>query len=202
MTPCPSLALSSLPQNCPIMESQACQIKQLRHLEKLHSFSFHGLLQVYLFFKLLHYWCRQCCGSPLVSMRIRIQLFLSMQIRIQGFVIWWPKKFLKNLKLKKVCIFLSKIAIYFPCDCIKDVQTPGEFFIPQKIRNIQNFTTWNLSPFVGNFCPPGSGSSRPQLTQIHADPDPQYVPSNSILFSKAGQQNETLGHKVMNEYKV
>ena len=49
----------------------------------------------------------QCCGSALVSMRIRIQHFRSMRIRIQGF----DDQNLQNISVvKKVQIILIKIA--------------------------------------------------------------------------------------------
>jgi hypothetical protein len=60
----------------------------------------------------------------------------------------------------------------------KDVQAPRKAFSPQK-ENIQYFKTCNsslFSIFVGNFRPPGSGSSRPKLMRIHADQDPDPQP--------------------------
>jgi hypothetical protein len=107
----------------------------------------------------------QCCGSALVSMRIRIRIriqhFLSMRIRIQiqGF---------DDQKLAKIYSwnYFEKIAICFMLGHYKGRRSYRRSLHPSK----EHFETWIFFTFVGHFGPPGtgSGSSWPKWMRIRS----------------------------------
>ncbi len=70
---------------------------------------------------------------------------------------WWAK-IVKNLLLKNLIFFWSKIAIYLSLGLHKGRQSYRRSLQPSK-ENIKHFETlisWLFSIFVGHFCPPGS----------------------------------------------
>ncbi len=93
----------------------------------------------------------------LILLRIRIPMRIWIQFQIQGF---------DDQQLKKMCswkflyIFLSKMQFTYPRASLKDAQTTGEAFYPQKRTSdtSKHENSLLFSIFVGHFCPPGSGS--------------------------------------------
>jgi hypothetical protein len=115
-------------------------------------------------------------GSVLIFFRIRIRIqHLRMDtnpdpdpIRIQGFN---DKKLKKYYSWKFIFIFLwSKTAIYLSLGLHK-VCTSYRRSLQLSKEAIQHFKTWTFtnffSTFVGNFCPPGSGSGFRIRIRIH-----------------------------------
>jgi hypothetical protein len=90
----------------------------------------------------------QCCASALASMRIRIQHFWSMRIRIwiQGFD---DQIFGKNLKLKHFSD--QKMLFTYPKASIKDLQATEVVFIPQK--RTSSTSKLDIFSFRGVFLP-------------------------------------------------
>jgi hypothetical protein len=106
---------------------------------------------------------KQCFGSALVLMRIRIQHFRSMRIRIQKTKNW------ENINSWKNCVLWWKIAINYSWASIKDVQATVEAFTPKKrTSSTSKHEISELFLFLWVFCPPGSGSgpSRPKSMRI------------------------------------
>ncbi len=82
-------------------------------------------------------------------------------------------KNLKNLQLEKVIFFWSKIAIYLFLDLRKECPSYRKMIYPSK-ETIWHLKTWNFFAFVGPFCPPGSGSSRPKCMYIRSHKTDKY----------------------------
>jgi hypothetical protein len=67
--------------------------------------------------------------------------------------------FILNLNFNKIVFFLSKTKIYLSLGLHKGCQSYKEAFCSQREHPaLQNMKFLNFSTFVGNFCPPGSGS--------------------------------------------
>ncbi len=74
-------------------------------------------------------------------------------IRIQGFN---DQKFKKYYSWKKIKFFFDQTAIYLSLGFHK--VCPGYRRSLQLTKEaVQHFKSWIFSPFVGHFCPPGSG---------------------------------------------
>ncbi len=117
----------------------------------------------------------QCCGSTLVSMRIWMQHFLSMRIRIkiQGFDDQILEKIYSRFFFFKNCNF------FYPQAPKKDVQATGEVFIPQK--RTSNTSKVRFVHFWVILVPP--------------DPDPIRIPSadpNPAEQNECGSGSTTL----------
>ncbi len=110
-------------------------------------------------------------GHAVLALRIgfntnpyRIQHFWSIRIRMriqtlmQGF---------GDHKFWKLCSWIY-IYLYFlnkKCNLLFLRPSYRRSLHPTK-DNIQHFKTWHFFTFVGHFCPPGSGSSRPKWMRI------------------------------------
>ncbi len=100
---------------------------------------------------------------------------IRIRIRIQGFN---DQKFKKNYSWKFFYIFfLSKTAIYLSLGLhkVQYVQVIEEAFSSQKrpSNTSKHELLQFLSPFVGHFCPPGSGSGSTDPIEYGFNPDPQ-----------------------------
>ncbi len=105
---------------------------------------------------------KQGCGSALklVSMRIRIQHFKSMQIRLRILGFWWPKNFKAR---KNLCCFDKKLQFFIrrpPWRTSKIQKPPTLKRAHPTFQNIKKFSS--LFSFCMGHLIPGSGSSRPK----------------------------------------
>jgi hypothetical protein len=93
-------------------------------------------------------------------------------MRIQGF----DDQKLKKGTAEKKYIFYKKNCNYVSLGLLV---RPGKRtnLPPSKKKNIQHFQILNFIPlyvFFGNFCPPGSGSSKPKSMRIPENLDPEH----------------------------
>jgi len=135
---------------------------------------------------------KQCFGSVLISIQIRIQHFRSIRIwiRLQIQVFSWPKLKRENFFLN---IFLSFSVIYCFYTLIEDFQAQVKTIRPSA-KWAMLFLTWNyrfFNLFGHHFdCPgSGSGSRRAISIRIHMDPVPDPYPDPKHCFKLCFNSN-------------